>query len=97
MCPPASLLDAVPQCNQPQPADLPKECPRVKDQLLEFIQNYPFILVPIVLLLPFVYIRRYRRFKRRTEHLKGDESSTLVLFWGFLLAALILGGWLMFT
>lgn len=97
MFPPASLLDACLSATSRISVDLPKECPRVKDQLLEFIQNYPFILVPIVLLLPFVYIRRYGRFKRRTGHLKGDESSTLVLFWGFLLAALILGGWLMFT
>lgn len=68
----------------------------MKDQILEFIAKHPIALIPILLLLPFSFLARYRRMKRRTSHV-NDAASKSMLVVGFVLAFLIIGGWLLFS
>ena len=61
----------------------------MKEQILDFITEHPYVLALLPFLATFVIVRRIRKFKRRTEHI-NDPGSKVMLVLGFVGAAILL-------
>ena len=68
----------------------------MKDQILEFVVEYPIVLVLLPLLLGFIFYRRYQRMKRRVGHINDAKSQSMLVI-GFIGAAIGIAIWLIYS
>ena len=68
----------------------------MKDLILDFVVEYPIVLLLLPLLVGFTLYRRYRRMKRRVGHI-DDAKSKSMLVMGFIGAAIVIAIWLAYS
>jgi hypothetical protein len=67
----------------------------MRERILDFVAEYPIVLLLLVPLLPLVFYRRYRRMQRRVGHI-NDANSLFMLAIGFMATAVVIGVWLVY-
>lgn len=68
----------------------------MKQQLIEFLGNYPVAWIPILLLAPLALRYRLKKFQRATRH-ANDTRSKMLVFIGLIAAAAVIWAILEFT
>lgn len=68
----------------------------MKEWILDFVTKYPVVFLPLLLLVPFVLKRKYRRWQRATANANDLKSKVLVGF-GLVVAIVIIGIWLSYN
>ncbi len=68
----------------------------MKNQILDFVAEYPIVLVFLPILLGFLFYRRFQRMKRRVGHVNDAKSITMVVI-GLIGAAIGIAIWLAYS
>ncbi|MFT7631165.1 MAG: hypothetical protein ACI87E_002200 [Mariniblastus sp.] len=64
------------------------------DQILDFIIEYPIVLIFLPLLVGMLLFRRFQYMKRRLDHIDAKSWSLVII--GFIGAAIAISIWLAF-
>ena len=65
----------------------------MKDQILDFVVEYPIVLLLLPLLVGFTLYWRFQRMKRRVEHINDPKSISMIVI-GIIGAAIFIAIWL---